>query len=152
MVRGMIGQLEPQELTNRKAVCTSPGDTSLGLNAFEVANQEHSEVNARRNSMPAPYLAVVGLTELLDPLIEACFGKQAIEFGIEGMSVRTGKIVSSDKEILLLNWLTPTECHRAFLHDVCDHRQKGSAKPGFFNRLLGGIIRLRLVLVCSRSR
>jgi hypothetical protein len=91
MIRGVVGQFEPEELTNRKAVSASPSDPALGLDPFKIANKEHAKVNARWNPGATTDLAVVGNAELLDPSIEACLLKQLIEFRIECVSVRTGR-------------------------------------------------------------
>jgi hypothetical protein len=50
----VVGQLEAKELTNRKAVNALPGDSALGLDTFEVANQEHAKKDAGWNTRTAP--------------------------------------------------------------------------------------------------
>jgi hypothetical protein len=113
-----------EELTNRKAVDTSPSDSTLGLNLFKIADQEHAKEDAGWNPGATADLAVVGSAELLDPSIEACFFKKLIELRLECVSLGTEQIYNGDEQILLLYGLASTKDHRALLHGDCVDRHQ----------------------------
>jgi hypothetical protein len=39
VIRGMVGQFEAKEFSNRQTISTSPCDAPLGLDSFEVPNK-----------------------------------------------------------------------------------------------------------------
>jgi hypothetical protein len=45
MVGGALGRSHAEELLERAAVSTSAGDAPLGVDPFEVAHQEHADVD-----------------------------------------------------------------------------------------------------------
>ena len=62
--------------SQREAVTASPSDGPLGVQFLEVADEEHAEVGAGRDGLPADAIGVVGLTEGLDTVVEIGLGEQ----------------------------------------------------------------------------
>jgi hypothetical protein len=48
MIRHWLALAQAQELTQRQAAGTAPLQAALAIDAFEVADQQHAEVAARR--------------------------------------------------------------------------------------------------------
>ena len=61
MVGRVFGQRDAEELPQRKAVAATPGDAPLRADAFEVADQQHAKIDARRNRRPAEMVVVIRL-------------------------------------------------------------------------------------------
>jgi hypothetical protein len=81
------GVLKPdvQESTNRQRVCGAPRDAALGVQAFDVADQQHAEVAARREPGAAHARRVEAAARVLDVAIEARRIEDRIEPGVERM-------------------------------------------------------------------
>ena len=96
-----------QELPQAQAVGTPPGNSPLATNVFEVTDQKHAKVDARRDGRLSAFLlgGIIPLTAAFDPSVKVGFGEELIELSIEGMSGGFGKSLGSDEESLLS--LTP---------------------------------------------
>src|SRR5260370_34154923 len=114
MVWRLFAQRNAQEFPERKAVSTPPGDSALAADPFEVADQQHSKVDARRHARLAPLflLLVVLLTAALEPRVEAGLAQQLVQLLVEWMPLRPRKLVGCDEERLLLRLLPLAHRHR----------------------------------------
>lgn len=96
-----VGQIRAEELAQRTAVRTAPGDAALTVDPFKVADEEHAEVRAGRNRGPST-LFVVRLTQSFDKAVESGFGEHRVELGIERMRRRFGQRRHGNEQIALL--------------------------------------------------
>ena len=110
----LFGRRHPQELPQRQRITAPPGDSPLRPDPLEVADQQHAEVDARRNARPAP-LRVVRLAQLLDPLVEAPCGQQFIELHVESMSRRDRQARCRDPQFPLPLVVPSPQRHRFVL-------------------------------------
>jgi hypothetical protein len=109
-----LTQRNPQELPQAETVGAPPGDAALTIDPFEVAHQQHAEVDPWRNRrLPALFLlCVVPLATPLDPMIEVGFGQQRVEPLIKRMTSRLRQTVGHhEQRFLPLSSLTHR--HRA---------------------------------------
>src|SRR5262249_15352930 len=68
---GRAGGEVAQEGLQAAAVGTAPGDAALGVEALEVADEEHAEVHARRDAGAADAVGVEGAAQVFDEGVEA---------------------------------------------------------------------------------
>src|SRR5262249_19757746 len=111
VVRGRLGQRDAEEGAQRQAVGAAPGDAALGVEALEVADQQHTEVDAGRDRVAALAVGVGGRAGILDVSVEARFCEEGIELVIEDMAGRGGEVRGSDPEVGLLLLRPATHAH-----------------------------------------
>ena len=70
MIRRRLRQHQPEKLAQRKRIRRTPRDRALGVQAFEVADQQQPEVASRRQTRTADLVSVESLTERLDVAVE----------------------------------------------------------------------------------
>src|SRR5262249_3847835 len=81
------------------------------IEALEVADQEHAEVDARGDGLPADALDIIGLTEGLDMGIEAGLGEQGVELVVEGVAWGAGEFGGRHPTVGLLMALATAHAH-----------------------------------------
>ena len=62
----------------RQGISAPPGDLALGIQAFELADEQHAEVAARRDRRAANAVLVVPLAQHLDGFVELGLGQHLI--------------------------------------------------------------------------
>src|SRR5436190_2340605 len=100
-----------EELCQRAAIAAPPGDAALGGDAFEVADEDHAKVNARRDRWPTELGGIVWLATLFDPLVELGLRQELIEFLVEGMPRRLRQLRRGNPKPLLFSFAFP-QSHR----------------------------------------
>src|SRR4051812_45871156 len=72
-----LGQAEAQELLQAHAVCTTPRNAALAVDALEVADQQRVEVHARRNGCVTAglLLLVIPAAAAFDPAAKEASAK-----------------------------------------------------------------------------
>jgi hypothetical protein len=88
VIRHRIAGTKAEEVTERPTVGAAPGDRSVRLQAFEVADEEHPEQDAGRHARSPRRFGVVGGTEFLEQRVEAAPLQQAVECRVERMAWR----------------------------------------------------------------
>ena len=71
MIRRRLGQHQPEKLAQGKRVGRAPRDGALGVQAFEVADQQQAKIASGRQTRPADLVGVESLAERLDVAVEA---------------------------------------------------------------------------------
>src|SRR5690606_29620554 len=152
--RRVVGRLliqgKPQKLPQAEAVGATTRDTSLTVDPFEVADQQHTKEDARWKARLPPllFLFVILNATLFNPVIEARFGQKLVQLLVERMTLRPGQIVRRNEQRLLPTLALP---HRhAKIPTPSNHRPRvidHSASAEYFNRLLG--YQRRLLVDCN---
>ena len=121
--RGLV-EGNTQELPQRKAVRTPPGDAALAIQVLEVADQEHAEVHTRRNAGLAPLLllGVILLAAPLDPIVEMGLRQQLIQLLIKRVAGRLGQLRRRNKQCFL-PLLAPSHRHEISLPASMKYRR-----------------------------
>jgi hypothetical protein len=70
MIRRRLGQHQAQKIPECEGIRRTPCDGALGVQAFEVADQQQSKVAARRLPTPTDLVGIESLTERLDVVVE----------------------------------------------------------------------------------
>ena len=86
MVGGRLRQVEAQKRLKRPAITAAPGDGPLRIETLEKADEEHPEVDPRRNARAATSIAIIWTTKILYEFVELCFAEKSVELGIERMA------------------------------------------------------------------
>jgi hypothetical protein len=89
MIRRRLGQHQPEKLAERKGICGAPRDGALGVQAFEVADQQQAKVASGRQTRPADLVGVESLAERLDVVIEARVVEDMIQSRVERVRGRS---------------------------------------------------------------
>src|SRR3954463_11344066 len=63
MIRRRIWQHQPEKLAERQGIRRTPRDGALGIQAFEVSDQQQSKVASGRQTRPADLVRIESLTE-----------------------------------------------------------------------------------------
>src|SRR5262249_46965348 len=92
------------------AVGAAPGDAALGVEALEVADEEHAEVDAGGNAGAADAVGVVGAAEILHEGVKAGLAEEGGQVRIEGEAGGDGQVGGRDPQVGLLG-LASTEGH-----------------------------------------
>src|SRR3954468_20080556 len=72
MIRHSLALAKAQEFAQRQAVRATPFQPTLAVDAFKVADQQHTEVASRRQRWTAEARGIVQGTLRLDEPIETC--------------------------------------------------------------------------------
>ena len=115
MIRRVLGQREAQEAPQGKTICAPPSDAPLRPDPFEVADQQHPKVVARRDRRPAT-LRIIRLAKFLDPRIKPGFRQQLVELHVKHMAHRPRQLIVHDEQIILTLRLALPQRHRRTLH------------------------------------
>src|SRR5207237_499061 len=75
-----------QEVAQRQAVRATPFQPTLAVDAFKVADQQHTEVASRRQRWTAKARRVVHGTLRLDERIETCRDQNSLQLVVEGVA------------------------------------------------------------------
>src|SRR5277367_6524761 len=103
MVRRALVKRNAQECPQRQTVRAAPGDAALAVEPFEVADEQHAEVDARRQARLTAFLFafVEDGTASLDPAVEVGLSQQRVELLIEGVACRRCELVRRDEQRFL---------------------------------------------------
>ena len=100
MIRRGLVKSNAEKGSQRKPVLTVPGDGPVRGEAFQVADEQHPEVDSGRNRRSAG-VDKKGGAEIFGPGIETVFGQEFIEPGVKGMPLALGKLRVVDPHCLL---------------------------------------------------
>ena len=112
MVWGRLVQPNSQKIAQRQRVCRAPGDPALGVNAFEIADQEQSEIDPRWQSWPAHRLRIEAGALRFDEIVEPVLAQQLIQPPIKGMTRGGRQLRGRDPQQRLPIALTSAHRHR----------------------------------------
>jgi hypothetical protein len=79
-------QRDAEKITQGQRIRRAPRDAALRVNAFEVADQQQPEINARRQAGPAHRLGVTPGALALGELVEPMLAQQLIQAPVEWMT------------------------------------------------------------------
>ena len=82
MIRRRFGQHQPEKLAQGKRIGCAPRDRALGVQSFEVTDQQQPEVTARRQA-GATLVRVEPLTQSLDEAVEVVLVENLIQSRVE---------------------------------------------------------------------
>ena len=95
--RRMLGrrfvEVQSQEAAERKGIGGAPRDPALGIDAFEVTNQQQPEIRPRRQTRAADRRRVERCTLRFDERVKRMPVEHLIQSLIERMSARDGQLV-----------------------------------------------------------
>jgi hypothetical protein len=109
MIGRRVRQHQPEKLAQRKRVRGTPRDGALGVQAFEVTDQQQSEIASGRQARSADLVSVESLTERLDIPVEIRFVENLIESRVERVRRGAWQIVCRDPHRRLLRTV-PVVC------------------------------------------
>jgi len=92
MIGRRLRQHQPEKVAQRKRIGGTPRNRALGIQAFEIADQEQPKVPPRRQSW-APLVRIEALAEALDVFIEVMLVKNVIQSRVERMRSTPQQIV-----------------------------------------------------------
>jgi len=101
MIRRRLVELVVEEAPQRQRIGDAPGDGALGIEAFEVADEQATEVDAGGQRGPAERFGVEGSAELFGVRIEAVLVEQRVELGVERVRRRARQVGCGQEEIFL---------------------------------------------------
>ena len=110
VVRHRLPLAEPQELPQRQAVGAAPLQAALAVDAFEVADQQHAEVAARRQRWPAAARGVVRRALPLDEAVEPGRDQLRLQPVVERVA-RRARHLRPRHQHLRLTIPLPTQSH-----------------------------------------
>src|SRR5690606_32252776 len=111
MVGRLLIERNIEKPAEREAIPAAPGDAALRVDAFQVPNEQHAEIIARRDRAPAAGF-VMGSAEFLDERVEASLGEQPIELVVKHMPRPPRERADLGPELLLSLSTPPAERHR----------------------------------------
>src|SRR4051812_47964871 len=88
MIRHSLALAKAQEFAQRQAVRATPFQPTLAVDAFKVADQQHTEVASRRQRWAAEARCIVQGTLRLDEPIETCRDQNRLQLVVEGVAWR----------------------------------------------------------------
>src|SRR6185436_6182784 len=91
----------------------------LGVEALEVADEEHAEVDARRDGVAADVGGVVLLAEVLGEAVEAVVVEELVELVIEDMAGGLRQVGSGDPKFGLVFGGAAAHTHGRLLRRRC---------------------------------
>ena len=102
-----LGRAQAQELAQRQAVGAAPLQAALAVDPFEVADQVHAKVAARRQRRPALPAGIVGRALLLGEAVEPGLDQHRLQAIVEGVPRRARQLRPADHQIRLPLALPP---------------------------------------------
>ena len=139
VIRGSLGERVAQEGPQGQAVRTTPRDAAFGVDALEIADQQHAEVDPRRNARPTDGVVVELRAEPLGEVVEPSLGEELVELAVERMPRSSRHVRARDPEFLLPLSLPFAHRHRIVLHDFSMASVYHARQEAFFNGLLGSV-------------
>src|SRR5437867_3864523 len=76
VVRRRLAQTDAQKIAQRQRVRRTPSDAALGVNTFEVADQQQPKIDPRRQSRPPPRLRIEAGALRFDEIVELMLAQQ----------------------------------------------------------------------------
>src|SRR3989454_265587 len=106
VIRGRGVEAEPHEATDRERIGRAPGNPALGVEPFEVAEQQQPKVPPRRQPGAPHHRRVERLTLFLGEPVEAGFVEDGVQPRVERMAGRDGELagVVPFEEVTALLW------------------------------------------------
>src|ERR1700724_2536958 len=101
MIRRGLVQLETQKRTQRPRITGPPCNAAFGIDAFEIPNQQCTEVNARRQTR-ATYLCIERFTRRFVECIKTTFAHKTVQTLIERVANASRQTSRFDPDRLLL--------------------------------------------------
>src|ERR1700689_1990979 len=111
MVSGQFVAIVADKLTHAERVGDTPGNATLGVDPFEVAQKKRAEILARLQAGPSENSSIEGLANLFDEGVKPALSQDVVEPLIKRMSRRTRQIGDRQKEWLLSASLAFTHRH-----------------------------------------
>ena len=96
-----------EEASQRPAVVTTPGNATLTADVFEIPDEDHPKVDARRQALAARLL-IVRLSSLFQLAIEIDFRQQPIQTIEKHISRPAAKFLRRHPECILPLTLSPS--------------------------------------------
>ena len=98
--RGLI-QADPQELTQTQRIGSSPGDATFGIHALEVADQQQTEIRARRQRRTSILVCVELGAFGFGEFIELLLIQQFVQARVKRMPRPSRQFGMRDPQLLL---------------------------------------------------
>ena len=111
MVRRCLRQHQPEKFTERKRIRRTPRNRALGVQAFEIADQQQPEVASGRQARSANLLGIELLAESFDVSVEVMLVENLIQPRVERMRGRPRQILGRHPHRGLLR-VPPSFAHR----------------------------------------
>src|SRR6478735_7027692 len=89
MIRHSLALAKAQEFAQRQAVRATPFQPTLAVDAFKVADQQHTEVASRRQRWTAEARCIVQATLRLHEPIETCRDQNRLQLVVEGRGLES---------------------------------------------------------------
>src|SRR3954454_8067862 len=101
MIRHSLALAKAQEFAQRQAVRATPFQPTLAVDAFKVADQQHTEVACRRQRWTAEARGIVQGTLRLDEPIETCRDQNRLQLVVEGVAWRAWHLSPRNQHVRL---------------------------------------------------
>src|SRR5499427_9787053 len=101
MIRHSLALAKAQEVAQRQAVPTTPFQSTLAVDAFEVADQQHAEVASRRQRWTAKARRIVHSTLRFDEPIETCRDQNRLQLVVKGVTGRARHLRPQHQQLIL---------------------------------------------------
>jgi hypothetical protein len=96
-----LGQHQPEKRAQRKRIRGTPRNGTLGVQAFEIADQQQAEVAARRQARSA-LVGIEPFAQTLDELVEVVLVENLIQSRVERMGGTPWQVLGRDPHRRLL--------------------------------------------------
>src|SRR6478609_1255819 len=137
MIRHSLALAKAQEFAQRQAVRATPFQPTLAVDAFKVADQQHTEVASRWQRWTAEARCIVQGTLRLDEPIETCRDQNRLQLVVEGVAWRAWHLSPRHQHVRLAFPL-PSKSHPP--PTVLVRQPTNQIRADFVN----GLIRTRL--------
>src|ERR1019366_2211858 len=114
MIRCRLSQAETEKVSQRQRVRHPPGNASLGVDTFQEAQQQHSEINARGQPWSAHGGGIEALAKMFQPAVELVLVEDLADLGVKRVTCRFYDIRGSHKQTLLFR-LALAHCHKTII-------------------------------------
>ena len=111
MIGRRLGQHQSQKLAQGERIRRTPRNGALRIEAFEVADQQQTEVAPRRQTRTTDVVRVESLTKRLDVTVEVRFLEDLIQARVERMRSASRQVLCGHPHRSLLR-TTPLFAHR----------------------------------------
>src|SRR3954449_8655620 len=135
MIRHSLALAKAQEFAQRQAVRATPFQPTLAVDAFKVADQQHTEVASRRQRWAAEARCIVQGTLRLDEPIETCRDQNRLQLVVEGVAWRAWHLSPRHQHVRLAFPL-PSKSHPP--PAVLVRQPTNQIRADFVNGLLRG--------------
>src|ERR1700756_20085 len=134
MIRHSPALAKTKEFAQRQAVRATPFQPTLAVDAFKVADQQHTEVASRRQRWTAEARRIVQGTLRLDEPIETCRDQNRLQLVVEGVAWRAWHLSPRHQHVRLAFPL-PSKSHPP--PAVLVRQPTNQIRTDFVNGLLG---------------